>query len=135
MSAMSSSRHAAFCAATPVRAGNSNPRFSAAVCRRRPRACAEATPADEAVDVVAPPTAETPLAGAGASYVDVPGKIQLTADELSAQKQRLDRLEEEFKQERLVFEYEQSRKFGFVEFAETLNGRLAMMFFVTGLLT
>ena len=32
-------------------------------------------------------------------------------------------------------EFEESRLFGFTQRAETLNGRVAMAFFVTGLLT
>lgn len=137
---MPNSVQLAFCAAAPLRGQARVPPTCASVCRRRPRACAETaptpTPADEAVEAGATPRTDVPMpGGGGASYINVPGKVQLTADQLAAQKQRLDRLEEQFKQERLVREYEQSRKFGFVEFAETLNGRLAMTFFMTGLLT
>lgn len=65
----------------------------------------------------------------------VPGKIQL--DELTVAKQRtaLEAFSRELRQKRLEEEREASRLFGWVPYAETLNGRLAMFFLVTGLLT
>ena len=66
---------------------------------------------------------------------DVPGKMQLNEIELAAQVTALTKLEEKWRAERIEREYEESRKVGFVEGAETLNGRFAMFFLVTGLLT
>ncbi|PXF41032.1 Light-harvesting complex-like protein OHP2, chloroplastic [Gracilariopsis chorda] len=65
----------------------------------------------------------------------VPGKIQL--DELTIAKQRtvLEEYSRELRQKRLEEEREAARIFGWVPYAETLNGRLAMFFLVTGLLT
>lgn len=123
---------AAFC--TPLApAGVGGWERRGAVCRRRPRACAEAPGRADAVEVSG--GAAGGDGGGGASYLGVPGKIVLSEAELAAQRARLDRLTEQFKQERLVREYEESRKFGFVEFAETVNGRSAAFFFVVGLLT
>lgn len=65
----------------------------------------------------------------------VPGKMQLNEVELAQQVTALTKLEEKWRAERLDREYEESRKLGFVEGAEMLNGRLAMFFLVTGLLT
>lgn len=66
---------------------------------------------------------------------EVPGKIVL--DELTLAKQRtvLEEYARELRKKRLEQEREDSRLFGFVPYAETLNGRLSMFFFVTGLLT
>lgn len=61
--------------------------------------------------------------------------FSFTPEELQEQAKRLDRLAEEWRQERLEQEKEANRKFGFTPFAETLNGRLAMSFLVVGLLT
>ena len=66
---------------------------------------------------------------------DVPGKIVLPEVELAAQVVALDKLEEKWRKDRLRQEYEEDRKVGFVTKAETYNGRLAMFFLVTGLLT
>lgn len=102
-----------------------------ATCRRRSRACAERAATE-------PASAEQVAAAAesgGASYVTVPGKVVLGELELASQKTRLERLAADMKQKRLVKEYESSRKFGFVPFAEKLNGRSAAFFFVVGLLT
>lgn len=66
---------------------------------------------------------------------EVPGKIVLTPEQLAEQRQALERYAEILRQDRLKTEARKSRLFGFVPFAETLNGRFAMFFFVTGLLT
>lgn len=119
-----------------------------AICRRRPRACAEpsattppaSTPPARMPDAPTP-AAPTPVAAsddasdAPASYVVVPGKIELNELQLAEQRTKLMKLEAKYKQARLVKEYEASRKFGFVPFAEQLNGRSAAFFFVVGLLT
>lgn len=65
----------------------------------------------------------------------VPGKMVVNEVELAQQVTALTRLEETWRAERLDREYEASRKIGFVEGAERLNGRSAMFFIVTGLLT
>lgn len=65
----------------------------------------------------------------------VPGKITLSELELAEQKTVLDRYSEQLRRERLAEEREAARLFGFVKYAETMNGRFAMFFFFTGLLT
>lgn len=66
---------------------------------------------------------------------NVPGKVVLNEIELAAQVTALNQLEEKWRKERMFEEYEDDRRVGFVEKAELLNGRLAMFFLVTGLLT
>ena len=66
---------------------------------------------------------------------DVPGKIVLDEVTLAKQVTALDKLESGWRKERLQAEYEGDKKIGFVEGAEKLNGRFAMFFLVTGLLT
>lgn len=66
---------------------------------------------------------------------EVPGKIPLTPEELAEQRVVLEQYAKELRMKRLAEEAEASRLFGFVPYAETLNGRLAMFFIVTGLLT
>lgn len=114
-----------------------------AICRRRPRACAESsasTPPARAPDAQTP-DAPTPVPASDVpsdlppSYIVVPGKIELNELQLAEQRTKLMNLEAKYKQARLVKEYEASRKFGFVPFAEQLNGRSAAFFFVVGLLT
>jgi hypothetical protein len=61
--------------------------------------------------------------------------VTLTPEELREQARRLDKLAKEWREERLQEEREANRKFGFVPFAETINGRFAMFFFIVGLLT
>ena len=65
----------------------------------------------------------------------VPGKMVLNEIELAQQVTALSKLEETWRNERLDREYEGDRKIGWVEGAERLNGRSAMFFIVTGLLT
>jgi hypothetical protein len=66
---------------------------------------------------------------------EVPGKMQMNEIDLAAQVTALTKLEEKWRAERLDREYEESAKIGWVENAETLNGRFAMFFLITGLLT
>lgn len=69
-------------------------------------------------------------------YLDeVPGKMKLSPEELAEQKRRLFKYAEALREDRLKTERENARLFGFVKYAETMNGRFAMFFFVTGLLT
>ena len=66
---------------------------------------------------------------------NIPGKRVLTELELSQQISALDALEQEWKKERQIQEYEKARLLGWTEQAETYNGRYAMFFLVVGLLT
>lgn len=66
---------------------------------------------------------------------DVPGKITLDDVTLAKQVTALDKLETGWRKQRLQKEYDAGKKIGFVEGAEKLNGRFAMFFLVTGLLT
>jgi hypothetical protein len=66
---------------------------------------------------------------------NVPGKIVLNEIELAQQVTALRQLEEKWKRERLQKEYEENQTAGFVANAELLNGRFAMFFLATGLLT
>jgi hypothetical protein len=65
----------------------------------------------------------------------VPGKMVLNELELAAQISALERLESQWRKERQELEYEEGKNVGFVEKAELINGRTAMFFLVTGLLT
>jgi hypothetical protein len=133
----------AFCGAPVLRVSHSGARARVPVCRR-PRTCATADASSDtaqskpeavAADAPVSPTSVSSGGDNRASYISVPGKIQFTPDELAAQRVKLDKLAAKFKQERLQREYEDSQKFGFVKNAERFNGRLAMFFFVVGLLT
>ena len=66
---------------------------------------------------------------------DVPGKIVLNEIDLAKQATDLGKLEDKWRREREIREYEDSKKVGFVGQAELLNGRTAMFFLITGLLT
>lgn len=66
---------------------------------------------------------------------NVPGKIVLNEIDLAKQVTELNKLEEKWRKDRLREEYEASSNVGFVETAELANGRTAMFFLVTGLLT
>jgi Chlorophyll A-B binding protein len=66
---------------------------------------------------------------------DVPGKIVMNEIDLAAQVTALNKMEEAYKKQRLQKEYEESKTVGWVSNAELLNGRTAMFFLATGLLT
>jgi hypothetical protein len=66
---------------------------------------------------------------------NVPGKTVMNQIELAKQVTALGQLEETWRKEREIVEYEGSKKTGFVELAELANGRFAMFFLATGLLT
>ncbi|CAB9522485.1 High light inducible protein [Seminavis robusta] len=66
---------------------------------------------------------------------DVPGKVVLDDVTLAQQVTALDQLETKWRKDRLRAEYDDSKKVGFVGEAELLNGRFAMFFLATGLLT
>jgi len=66
---------------------------------------------------------------------NVPGKIVLNEIDLARQVTELNKLEEKWRKQRQIEEYDSSRTTGWVPEAELLNGRFAMFFLVTGLLT
>ena len=66
---------------------------------------------------------------------NVPGKVVLNEIALAEQVTALNKLEEQWRKERLREEYDDSATVGFVGNAELLNGRFAMFFLATGLLT
>ena len=66
---------------------------------------------------------------------NVPGKVVLNEVDLAKQVTALNQLETKWRKEREIEEYEADRKTGFVEVAELANGRFAMFFLATGLLT
>ena len=66
---------------------------------------------------------------------NVPGKIVMNEIELAAQVTQLNKLEEKWRKQRQITEYDASRTTGWVPEAELLNGRFAMFFLATGLLT
>jgi hypothetical protein len=66
---------------------------------------------------------------------DVPGKIVMNEIDLASQVTALNKLEEKWRKESQIEQYEDNRTTGWVENAETLNGRFAMFFITTGLLT
>lgn len=65
----------------------------------------------------------------------VPGKVRLGELEIAAQRTALDKYTMQLRKKQMAEDREAARIFGFVPFAETLNGRLAMFFIVTGVLT
>ncbi len=66
---------------------------------------------------------------------NVPGKTVLNEIELAKQVTELNKLEEKWRKQRQIEEYEDSKTVGWVGNAELLNGRFAMFFLATGLLT
>lgn len=82
----------------------------------------------EEVDIAQPPSQD-------AFEEQVPGKIVLNEIELAQQRTALEQYAKELRQKRFAEEIEAARLFGWVPYAETLNGRLAMFFLVTGVLT
>jgi hypothetical protein len=65
----------------------------------------------------------------------VPGKMTLNEIDLARQATSLGDLEEKWRKQRIQEEYEASINVGWVPTAELANGRTAMFFLVTGLLT
>ena len=64
-----------------------------------------------------------------------PGKIKLTDIEIKEREKKLKVLTEKWRLEILKKEEYEKKMFGFSKNSEILNGRLAMFFLVTGLLT
>lgn len=65
----------------------------------------------------------------------VPGKTSMNEIDLARQATSLSGLEDKWKNQRIQEEYEASINVGWVPTAELANGRFAMFFLVTGLLT
>jgi hypothetical protein len=65
----------------------------------------------------------------------IPGKIILTKTEIKDKEKLLKSLSEKWKKERIEKEDFDKKTFGFTKNSEILNGRAAMFFFVTGILT
>lgn len=66
---------------------------------------------------------------------NIPGRRTLNELELAQQTTAMTNLEETWRKSRAIAEYEEELNVGFVPKAELLNGRFAMFFLVTGLLT
>ena len=65
----------------------------------------------------------------------IPGKITLGESELTEREKKLKSLADNWKRERLIEEESSKQFLGFTKNAEIINGRLAMFFLTTGLLT
>jgi len=68
------------------------------------------------------------------NYV-VPGKIKIGENEIIQREKKLKSLAENWKKERIIEEESSNKLFGFTKNSEVLNGRLAMFFLTTGILT
>jgi hypothetical protein len=66
---------------------------------------------------------------------NVPGKVPMNEIDLARQVTALTALEDKWRNERIQSEYEASINVGWVPTAELANGRTAMFFLITGLLT
>jgi len=64
-----------------------------------------------------------------------PGKTKIKESEIIEREKKLKSLAEVWKRERIVEEESSRQLFGFTKNSEVLNGRLAMFFLITGLLT
>lgn len=115
----------------------SNRRTRASAVESGTGAAPEADKTVEIVDAVPLPEDGPPAAESKQNDDDgpVPGKIVLDELELARQRTELEKYTAELRRERLREEREASRLFGWVPYAENLNGRLAMFFIATGLLT
>ena len=65
----------------------------------------------------------------------IPGKIKLAENEIIEREKKLKSLAEAWKRERIIKEEAYNQFLGFTKNSEILNGRLAMFFLTTGLLT
>jgi hypothetical protein len=66
---------------------------------------------------------------------NIPGKTVMGEIELAQQVTALTKMEDKWRKERSFEEYDVERMLGWTERAEMYNGRFAMFFLVTGLLT
>lgn len=69
------------------------------------------------------------------SEAEIPGKMRLNELQVAEQRTSLDKYTMQLRKKKMAEDREAARLFGWVPFAETLNGRLAMFFIVTGVLT
>jgi len=65
----------------------------------------------------------------------IPGKIKLSELEIAEREKKLRMLSEKWKKERISKEEIERKLFGFTKNSEILNGRMAMFFLTTGILT
>ena len=65
----------------------------------------------------------------------VPGKIKIGENEIIQREKKLKSIAENWKKERIIEEEATNKLFGFTKNSEVLNGRLAMFFLTTGILT
>jgi hypothetical protein len=65
----------------------------------------------------------------------IPGRYKLSAVELAEQRRAIRAVAERYRALRIAKEAEARRIFGFCRNAEMINGRTAMFFFATGMLT
>jgi len=65
----------------------------------------------------------------------IPGKIKLSELEIAEREKNLRMLSEKWKKERISKEEIERKLFGFTKNSEILNGRMAMFFLTTGILT
>ncbi|CAN8067494.1 unnamed protein product [Agarophyton chilense] len=105
------------------------------VAIRRLRASATDPERPKNVQASDPPPSEPVTPPEPVFEEQVPGKIQLDEITLAKQRTALEEYSRQLRAKRLEEEREASRLFGWVPYAETLNGRLAMFFILTGLLT
>ena len=66
---------------------------------------------------------------------EIPGKIKLGENEKAEREKKLKSLAEGWKKERIIREESSKQLLGFTKNSEILNGRLAMFFLTTGVLT
>ena len=66
---------------------------------------------------------------------EIPGKIKLGENEKAEREKKLKSLAESWKKERIIREESSKQLLGFTKNSEILNGRLAMFFLTTGVLT
>ena len=66
---------------------------------------------------------------------NIPGKIKLTDSEIIKREKDLKALANKWKKERILKEEEERRFIGFTKNSEIINGRMAMIFLLTGILT
>jgi hypothetical protein len=71
----------------------------------------------------------------GNQNFQIPGKIIVPKNIIKENETKLKALSEKWKIERITKEELDKKTFGFTKNSEILNGRMAMFFFVTGLLT
>ena len=65
----------------------------------------------------------------------IPGKIVLSDSVIKEREKKLKSLSEKWKKERITKENFDKKTLGFTKNSEILNGRVAMFFIITGLLT